>query len=148
MKAYFSKLRTQTNNKAKEASLSILGISQPELRNHLSQQMTQCEAFVTQPIFEPMFSWEKHIHKMEELGREGLLSDAVIEALNSDKNDRYVFKKYWYPFKHQYQAWKDLLSRNTQSRIITSGTGSGKTECFMVPVLEDLTEKQLKIMNN
>lgn len=138
MKAYFSKLRTQTNNKAKEASLSILGISQPELRNHLSQQMTQSEAFVTQPIFEPMFSWEKHIHKMEELGREGLLSDAVIEALNSDKNDRYVFKKYWNPFKHQYQAWKDLLSRNTQSRIITSGTGSGKTECFMVPVLEDL----------
>lgn len=47
MKAYFSKLRIQTNNKAKEASLSILGISQPELRNHLSQQMTQCEAFVT-----------------------------------------------------------------------------------------------------
>ena len=39
MKAYFSKLRIQTNNKAKEASLSILGISQPELRNHLSQQM-------------------------------------------------------------------------------------------------------------
>ncbi|HDR1208489.1 TPA: hypothetical protein QB282_002166, partial [Pasteurella multocida] len=76
MKPYFSILRNQTNNKAKEASLSILGITQPELRNHLSRQIDQDEPFVTQPIFEPMFAWEKHNKQMSELSTEGLLSPA------------------------------------------------------------------------
>lgn len=31
-----------------------------------------------------------------------------------------------------------LLGDSPQSVVVTSGTGSGKTECFMVPVLEDL----------
>nr|WP_234932905.1 DEAD/DEAH box helicase [Aeromonas caviae] len=26
--------------------------------------------------------------------------------------------------------------------LVSSGTGSGKTECFMVPVLEDLIRQQ------
>ncbi|MBF4338516.1 DEAD/DEAH box helicase, partial [Vibrio anguillarum] len=42
------------------------------------------------------------------------------------------------PYKHQLKAWKGLLDPRPQSQIITSGTGSGKTECFMVPILEDL----------
>ena len=86
-----------------------------------------------------MFSWERYLEKnMSDLARDGLLSGKVVEALDSKKNGRYAFKKEWSPFKHQYKAWNDLLSPKPQSRIITSGTGSGKTECFMVPVLEDL----------
>lgn len=142
MKPYFSVLKKQANNKAKEASLSILGISKPELRNHLSQQMNEIEPFVTKPVFEPMFAWEMHSKKMTDLVKEHLISEDVANALDDAKNhkdyERYAFEKNWSPFKHQYQAWKDLLSDKPQSRIITSGTGSGKTECFMIPVLEDL----------
>lgn len=151
MKPYFSQLKNQANNKAKEASLSILGISQPELRNHLSQQIDRDEPFVTQPVFEPMFAWEKHSKTMTELMREGILSPAVVKALDSaldaKGSDKYAFKQSWHPFKHQYQAWKDLLSDKPQSRIITSGTGSGKTECFMIPVLEDLYREIAKDNN-
>lgn len=142
MKPYFAALRNQANNKAREASLSILGISQPELRNHLSHQMNQSETFVAEPVFEPMFAWETDSRKMTDLVKENLLSEAVVNALDKakdkEKYKRYAFEKHWSPFKHQYQAWKDLLSEKPQSRIITSGTGSGKTECFMIPVLEDL----------
>ncbi|WGE64651.1 DEAD/DEAH box helicase [Actinobacillus equuli] len=138
MKPYFAVLRNHTNNKAKEASLSILGISQPVLRNYLSEQIKESEPFVTQPVFEPMFQWEMHSKKMTDLVEENLLSEEIVNALDAKSNDRYTFNKSWSPFKHQYQAWKDLLADNPQSRIITSGTGSGKTECFMIPVLEDL----------
>lgn len=129
MKPYFAALRNQANNKAKEASLSILGISHPPLRNHLSKQLSDDEPLVTEPVFEPMFAWETDSKTMTDLVKENLLSQAVVNALNAES---------WVPFKHQYKAWKDLLSDKPQSRIITSGTGSGKTECFMVPVLEDL----------
>ena len=47
------------------------------------------------------------------------------------------------PYKHQYESWKALLTDvNTKSIVVTSGTGSGKTECFMMPLIHDLTKHQ------
>ncbi len=46
------------------------------------------------------------------------------------------------PYEHQYQSWKALLSDtvngNPLSVCVTTGTGSGKTECFMLPLVRDL----------
>lgn len=139
MNGFFSTLKKQANARAKEATLSVLGINNPNLRKHLNNKMQTDEQFVNGPVFEQMFSWERNTKfQMRDLVPEGLLSQAVVDALDSDKNNRYAFKKTWNPFAHQYKAWNELLDDKVQSRIITSGTGSGKTECFMVPVLEDL----------
>lgn len=43
------------------------------------------------------------------------------------------------PYEHQYKSWKALLNDN-KSIVVTSGTGSGKTECFMVPLVHNLTK--------
>jgi DEAD/DEAH box helicase domain-containing protein len=42
------------------------------------------------------------------------------------------------PFKHQYEAWQRLHSRGQSPKptIVTTGTGSGKTECFLYPLLD------------
>ncbi len=43
------------------------------------------------------------------------------------------------PYLHQLQAWQRLSSRDgaePQATIVTTGTGSGKTECFLYPVLD------------
>ncbi|MDM7861922.1 DEAD/DEAH box helicase [Alteromonas sp. ASW11-36] len=145
MKGFFSTLKRQANSRAKEATLSVLGINKPGLRNHLSAKMEGDEAFVHGPVFEQMFAWERDLSSsMEELSDQGLLSKAVIDALDAKNNDRYRFNREWYPFKHQHKAWKDLLAPKAQSRIITSGTGSGKTECFMIPVLEDLYRESIE----
>lgn len=137
-KGYFSSLKKQANSRAKESTLSILGIRHPALRNHLSERMDYAEPFIHGPVFEQTFSWEPSEKTMGSLVGDNLLSAKVVDALDSNMNGRYAFKKDWNPFKHQLQAWKDLLNPVCQSRIITSGTGSGKTECFMVPVIEDL----------
>ena len=44
----------------------------------------------------------------------------------------------FHPFLHQYQAWKRLSSKGKppESTIVTTGTGSGKTECFLFPILD------------
>lgn len=47
------------------------------------------------------------------------------------------------PYEHQYQCWKTLLSDKApggghMSMCVTTGTGSGKTECFMLPLVSDL----------
>ena len=42
------------------------------------------------------------------------------------------------PYLHQVQAWRRLssLDREPQPTLVTTGTGSGKTEAFLIPVLD------------
>ncbi len=52
---------------------------------------------------------------------------------------------YYPPYEHQYQCWKTLLREQTpdgkpMSIVVTTGTGSGKTECFMLPLVQDLID--------
>ena len=49
------------------------------------------------------------------------------------------------PYEHQYQCWDTLLNKKTaegkpMSICVTTGTGSGKTECFMMPLVHDLVQ--------
>ncbi|WP_199775703.1 hypothetical protein [Pseudoalteromonas sp. T1lg22] len=112
MNKYFSTLKKRANDRAKEATLSVLGINNPSLRSHLNQKMETDEKFINGPVFEQMFSWERDTnYQMQDLVSEGLLSQAVVDALDSDKNKRYAFKKTWHPFAHQYKAWNDLLKK-------------------------------------
>ena len=42
------------------------------------------------------------------------------------------------PFRHQAVAWRRLTSKNhkPEPTLVTTGTGSGKTECFLYPLLD------------
>lgn len=40
------------------------------------------------------------------------------------------------PHRHQQQAWERLASPGARSTLVATGTGSGKTECFLYPVLD------------
>lgn len=44
----------------------------------------------------------------------------------------------FHPFRHQWLAWQRLSSRDRapRSTLVTTGTGSGKTECFLLPLLD------------
>ena len=42
-------------------------------------------------------------------------------------------------FQHQLEAWE--ASRNGEAVIVTTGTGSGKTECYLLPVFSYLVEE-------
>ncbi len=47
-------------------------------------------------------------------------------------------KSYYPPYKHQVKAWKSLTAQDCRSMVVTTGTGSGKTECFMIPLVNEL----------
>lgn len=145
MKPYFRSMVEQSVARSKEATLSILGITNPQLREHLAQQMSaesgEEGAFLAPPVFETTFGWEEAAPTMADLAGTGkLLRKEVVAALDSKQNGRYRFGSHFHPFSHQLVSWKTLLEQK-RSIIVTSGTGSGKTECFMVPVLNDLYEE-------
>lgn len=50
-----------------------------------------------------------------------------------------LWKKSYDPYKHQVESWKALAGG--KSVVVTTGTGSGKTECFMLPLVSDLAQQ-------
>ena len=53
----------------------------------------------------------------------------------------YRFGGDWHPYEHQLQCWRLLAREPAQSVLVTSGTGSGKTECFLVPILDQFARE-------
>ncbi|PYP82904.1 MAG: helicase [Blastocatellia bacterium AA13] len=57
---------------------------------------------------------------------------------DEDETIPFDFEVRFHPFKHQARAWRRLTSKDQrpQPTIVTTGTGSGKTECFLFPILD------------
>src|SRR5712691_6702011 len=57
---------------------------------------------------------------------------------DQDETVPFTFPVPFHPFKHQNRAWRRLSSKDQHPRptIVTTGTGSGKTECFLFPILD------------
>jgi len=145
---YFSELIKQSLNRTREATLSMIGVNEQGLREHLSQQMSNelgaDGCFLAPPLFEHTFGWQESNTSFGALSGD-LLTPALVETLAKAEN--YSFPKTAVPYKHQITAWQHLLSDTPKSAIVTTGTGSGKTECFMVPILDDLI-RQSEQQNN
>ncbi len=82
---------------------------------------------------------------MLDLAQQGFLTEELVEAMDEKASDErlseYQFPMEWHPYTHQYAAWKQLTREKPRSVLITSGTGSGKTEGFLVPILDDLARQ-------
>lgn len=151
---FFRNLIEQSLERTREATLGVLGINHPGLRRHLSQSMVNelgaDGCFLAPPVFEHTFGWQESDVRLQELQGE-LLSASLLETLERPycrpdpdlpvEKRPYRFGRQQYPYVHQLQAWRTLLDQQPRSAVITTGTGSGKTECFMVPILEDLVRE-------
>ena len=47
-----------------------------------------------------------------------------------------VVPEFFNPYRHQEQAWDRLDWRSASNTVVATGTGSGKTECFLYPILD------------
>lgn len=133
----------QSINRTRESTLSMIGITDDGLREHLSKQMTaemgKEGCFLALPVFEHTFGW-----KESEITFGGLEGDLFSKSLLATLSNApaYTFAPSMHPYTHQFEAWNTLLADKPKSVVITSGTGSGKTECFMIPILEDLIRER------
>ncbi|MGZ9568520.1 DEAD/DEAH box helicase [Alcaligenes nematophilus] len=141
---FFRSLIEQSLERTREATLGVLGINHLGLHRHLSESMVNTlgadGCFLAPPVFEHTFGWQEAGLCLQDLQREGLLSSSLLDTLASAP--AYRFSETTHPYIHQLHAWRTLLDETPRSAVITTGTGSGKTECFMVPILEDLIREQ------
>ena len=81
-----------------------------------------------EPFLEGAFPWLPQRGGWDGLEPE-LLHPATLEVLRAVA---------YPPYEHQVEAWRHLAAPAARSVIVSSGTGSGKTECFLAPILDHL----------
>lgn len=146
-KNYFSALTSNLSTFSERAAQGLLSLGNPQLRQFLHDQLTAPPgtpgAWLADPVFEPTFGWQESTETMGSLAGGNLLHRRLAKAMESPPQDlaqEYAFPSDRHPFTHQLAAWEILNRAQPQSLVVTSGTGSGKTECFLVPVLNQLAK--------
>ena len=141
-------LRTRSGR----AILSSLGLRSGPLREYLralyAQEPGEPGALLADPVVEATFGWTEDEADMDALVAEGLLNDELVAAMDKPRGkeaQEYAFPRTRNPFLHQLECWRLLLDETPRSVLVASGTGSGKTECFLVPILEDLARERSRV---
>lgn len=142
----FTSLAEQLNRDATRAALGLLSFRSDALREHLRDVFQSDpgmgDAFLADPVFEATFGWRTAKDNFEALS-DKLLHPDVVKALRKpakEFSEEYTFSEK--PYQHQLEAWQALIKQEPpRSVLVASGTGSGKTECFLVPILHDLASE-------
>lgn len=126
----------KTENRLIDSILSLWATGDAEMQHYFSSILkSEKEKLLAEPVFQNSFPWEASNKKFSDTN--SIFSDVFINALDKVKNEDYRFPKERNPYKHQVESWDALINQN-KSIAVTTGTGSGKTECFMLPVLYDV----------
>jgi ATP-dependent helicase YprA (DUF1998 family) len=148
-KRFYTSLAEQLTRRATRAVLGLTGFRNDALREHLRERFGKdpgvSGSFLADPVFEATFGWQQATAKMSDLDGV-LLNTKLLLALDKpqkkDLIEDYTFPLDRHPYQHQLEAWQSLIQENPpRSVLISSGTGSGKTECFLVPILNDLAQE-------
>ena len=143
----FADVVRDLSQRSSRALSSQLAVRSPELRHFLTDTFEAPAgsdgALLADPVFEATFGWRLARETMMDLAESDTLSRRLVDAMDSPPSDcaDYRFSRDWRPYEHQVQSWRLLAQEPAQSVLVTSGTGSGKTECFLVPILDQLARE-------
>ncbi len=132
----FQAFYQKTQQRLTDAILSLWATGDKEMQDYFRSLLEdERMPIMAEAIFQNTFPWEQGEQVFSETG--DVFDGAFIEALDRITNQEFRFPKDRHPYKHQLKSWRMLL-REKKSIAVTTGTGSGKTECFMLPVLHDI----------
>lgn len=114
------------------ARMASPGLNQWLLRE-LAKTPGTSGALIADPVIEVARAWEPADCRLSDLSS-GLLSPDLVAALDRAETSRMPAERS--PYAHQLATWRAALEQR-QSVLVTAGTGAGKTECFLIPVLQD-----------
>jgi DEAD/DEAH box helicase domain-containing protein len=135
----------EVKQRSAEAVIAQSGLAHEGLRRHLRTLLGGDDqasgAMLQQPVLEGAHPFVTADTTMATLAGSLLHPDLVAALDGLPAGHEYRFPRTRRPFLHQADAWRLLKEPEPQSVLVTSGTGSGKTECFLFPILSDLVTR-------
>lgn len=119
----------------------------PELMSERKALLTETELLFTDVLLEPVLPYEANVELQQVIDDSGIdprVGAIVGRALFDD------YTKHGEPYRlraHQAAALRHSLRTGTEplrNVVVTSGTGSGKTESFLLPLLSRIVEESLR----
>jgi DEAD/DEAH box helicase domain-containing protein len=146
MSETFSTLTRELKRRAARAYVSNFTVRSKTLRKSLLTSLDgalgQPDSLLAPPVFEAMFGWQPSATTLDAFASPPL-QRRLIDSLDAPPKgyEEQRFERGWYPHSHQAEAWRLLLQKDPASVVVSSGTGSGKTECFLIPILNSLASE-------
>lgn len=137
----YSALTADIARRAARAAVGQLSPAEDSLAAYLLEVLSvppgHSGSFLAPPVFEPLFDWRKAREVFSELE---FIEPELRKAMDAPpaRLAEYRFPADRQPFAHQLEAWHALHGADRRSVLVHTGTASGKTECFLVPLLNDL----------
>jgi DEAD/DEAH box helicase domain-containing protein len=130
----FKNFYHKTHARLKDSILSLWATGDAEMQKYFSHILEK-EKIMAEPVFQTSFPWAPADITFE--NTTNIFDNHFIKCLSAVKEEQYRFPLGRRPYRHQITSWNNLLNHK-KSIVVTTGTGSGKTECFMLPVLYDI----------
>jgi ATP-dependent helicase YprA (DUF1998 family) len=133
-------LSNNLKNRLEEIVLSSINVRDEELQNELNEIIKSNDGLISEILVEGAFSAKKHDDILRNIP---FLNKKFLDLLDLNK----VFNPNFYPFKHQYETLKivdEMDHIDKPAIVVTAPTGSGKTESFLLPMLNDLVSNPRK----
>lgn len=105
----------------------------PQLREAATRELTENAEMVKGPFLEAMADFPKQ-GTLEELVRDGILHEGFADLPDS------IYQRSLH--EHQARAIASI-SRDNRNVVVATGTGSGKTECFLYPIVDTLLRENI-----
>ncbi len=115
----------QITNEYRDFLMTEFRAKDPSLKNELEKQIDM-PGFIAGEAFYQVHRPFKSGKKWSELNINDKLAAAIAQISKSEN-----------AYLHQASAIDYLTTGSPESLVVTTGTGSGKTECFLVPVINN-----------
>ena len=143
----YAKFYIDANQALIESLISTWVPGLKDEQNYLRELLAHKEPLIANPVFQTIFSWESSTMTfLEHATKQKILDENFVRALGAIEEEEFCFPLGRKPYTHQTDSWKSLLN-DKKTIVVTSGTGSGKTECFMIPVIQDLYRQKSTVCN-
>ena len=142
----YSKFYRDANRIMVNTLLSIWFKGKGKEQNYLREILTKREPLMSGPIFQTVFPWEQSTESFaDHASKLKILDEKFVKAISDEHltGEEQNFPAERRPYLHQTKSWDCMLNKH-KTIVVTTGTGSGKTECFMIPVLQDLYRQRIK----
>ena len=120
--------------------VSDVAIRDKKLQKEILNLIQSDDGLISKLLVEGAFSAKKHNKTIREID---FLTKEFIQLLDLNIE----FSPDFYPFKHQFETLKitnEMSDENKPAIVVTAPTGAGKTEAFLLPMLQDLVKNSRK----
>ena len=142
MGKYLDAIELSENLKQRLESIVVsdVAIRDEKLQKEILSLIQSEDGLISKLLVEGSFSAKKHDKTLRNIS---FLTEDFIKLLDLNRE----FSPDFYPFKHQFETLEivnDMSEENKPAVVVTAPTGAGKTEAFLLPMLQDLISNPRK----